>query len=125
MRLNEHIPTDFETEAIACVQAAQLRLDLGLGKVEIEGNALSVIKKVQSGKIYKSGISAYVLSTKMLSSGYEACVFKNTSRMANKVAHALAVEGLKRVEVTYPQNGFPQSAAMEAEEDYRRILLKE
>ncbi|MBA0648146.1 hypothetical protein Goklo_015920, partial [Gossypium klotzschianum] len=45
MRLNEHIPTDFETEAIACVQAAQLRLDLGLGKVEIEGNALSVIKK--------------------------------------------------------------------------------
>ncbi|MBA0681924.1 hypothetical protein Goari_023691 [Gossypium aridum] len=93
MRLNEHIPTDFETEAITCVQAAQL--------------------------------SAYVLSTKMLSSGYEACVFKNTSRMANKVAHALAVEGLKRVEVTYPQNGFPESAAMEAEEDYRRILLKE
>ncbi|MBA0710967.1 hypothetical protein Golax_010208 [Gossypium laxum] len=119
MRLNEHIPTDFETEAITCVQAAQLRLDLGLGKVEIEGNALSVIKKVQSGKIYKSGISAYVLSTKMLSSGYEACVFKN------KVAHAFAVEGLKRVEVTYPQNGFPQSAAMEAEEDNRRILLKE
>ncbi|MBA0761167.1 hypothetical protein Gotri_023850, partial [Gossypium trilobum] len=120
MRLNEHIPFGFAAEAIAYVQVVQLGLDLGLVKAEIEGNALSVIKNVQYGNTNKSGISAYVLSTKMLSSGYEACLFKHTSRMANKVAHALAVEGLKQVEVTYPQNGFPWSVAMEAEEDCRR-----
>ncbi|KAK5775016.1 hypothetical protein PVK06_042883 [Gossypium arboreum] len=44
MRLNEHIPTGFVAEAIACVQAVQLGVDLGIVKAEIEDNALSVIK---------------------------------------------------------------------------------
>ncbi|MBA0756530.1 hypothetical protein Gogos_021127 [Gossypium gossypioides] len=70
MHLNEHIPFGFATEAIAYVQVVQLGLDLGLVKAEIEDNALSVIKNVQYGNTNKSGISAYVLSTKMLSSGY-------------------------------------------------------
>ncbi|MBA0747625.1 hypothetical protein Gogos_004526, partial [Gossypium gossypioides] len=45
MHLNEHIPTSFAVEAIACVQAIQLGLDLGIVKAEIEGDALLVKKK--------------------------------------------------------------------------------
>ncbi|MBA0662526.1 hypothetical protein Goklo_006631, partial [Gossypium klotzschianum] len=102
------------------IVTVQFGLDLGIVKAEIEGDALSVIKKVQYGNIDKSKISAYVLSTKMLSFGYKAFLFKHTSRMDNKVAHALAVEGLKRAEVTHLQNGFPQLATIEAEEDCQR-----
>ncbi|MBA0568745.1 hypothetical protein Golob_006215, partial [Gossypium lobatum] len=40
--------------------------------------------------------------------------------MDNKVAHALVVEGLKRAKVTHLQNGFPQLATIEAEEDCQR-----
>ncbi|PPD74335.1 hypothetical protein GOBAR_DD28740 [Gossypium barbadense] len=45
MHLNEHIPTSFAVEEIACVQAIRLGLDLGIVKAEIEDDALLVVKK--------------------------------------------------------------------------------
>ncbi|MBA0803830.1 hypothetical protein Gohar_013999, partial [Gossypium harknessii] len=50
---------------------------------------------------------------------------KKTSRLTNKVAHVLAVDGLKTIGGTYLPNEFPRSAAMEAEEDCRWILPRE
>ncbi|MBA0582472.1 hypothetical protein Gorai_024618, partial [Gossypium raimondii] len=38
--LNKHIPTIFATKALACAQATQFRMDLGIEKVVIEGDLL-------------------------------------------------------------------------------------
>ncbi|MBA0580947.1 hypothetical protein Gorai_023144, partial [Gossypium raimondii] len=43
--INENLPLSFEIEVLACIQSSQLGLDLGFLKVEMEGDALSIIRK--------------------------------------------------------------------------------
>ncbi|MBA0769208.1 hypothetical protein Gotri_017962, partial [Gossypium trilobum] len=45
--LNERVPSIFAAETLACVQGLQLGLDLGVMIVEVEGDVLPVIKKLQ------------------------------------------------------------------------------
>lgn len=56
--INKNIHMAFAAEAIACVQAVTLGRDLVLTTVEIEGDALSVVKKGQSGGMDRSEIEA-------------------------------------------------------------------
>ncbi|MBA0696040.1 hypothetical protein Goari_002627, partial [Gossypium aridum] len=58
--LNENIPTAFVAKALACVQGLQLDLDLGLSVVEVERDALSIVKKLQRGEEDRSKICAYI-----------------------------------------------------------------
>lgn len=44
---NNNVPFLFAAEALAYAQGMQLRLDLSLKNVEIEGDSLTVIKKLQ------------------------------------------------------------------------------
>lgn len=59
--INNHIPTGFATDAIACLQAIQLRINLGFQDVVIEGDSLTVIKKQVANKNDGSCTSAYIL----------------------------------------------------------------
>lgn len=43
---NDNVPLLFAAEALACAQGMQLGLDLGLQNVEIEGDSVTVIKKL-------------------------------------------------------------------------------
>ncbi|KAK5813758.1 hypothetical protein PVK06_029209 [Gossypium arboreum] len=66
--INDHVPTFIvEARAIKCLQAVQIRLDLGLSKVVIEGDNLSVIKKLHAGVIGISVLSAYIIDAKKTS----------------------------------------------------------
>ncbi|MBA0573214.1 hypothetical protein Golob_000499, partial [Gossypium lobatum] len=47
-------------EALACSQAVQLGVNMGLATVVIEGDALTIIKKCQLKELYKSVIGAYI-----------------------------------------------------------------
>ncbi|MBA0697495.1 hypothetical protein Goari_021035, partial [Gossypium aridum] len=44
--LNKYIPTEFAVEALACLQAVWLGLDLELQEVIIQGDALTVVKRL-------------------------------------------------------------------------------
>ncbi|MBA0729128.1 hypothetical protein Golax_025802, partial [Gossypium laxum] len=99
--VNIRIPTPFAAEVLACLQPIQTRLELGFRQVVIEGDTLSVIKKVQSKEEDRSVISPYIDDIKFLNKRFGRCCFKKTSRNGNGVAHGVAKEGLKRNESTY------------------------
>ncbi|MBA0582211.1 hypothetical protein Gorai_024362, partial [Gossypium raimondii] len=46
--LNVNIPAMFAAEALTCVQMIQMGLDLGFTIMKVEGDALSVVKKLQT-----------------------------------------------------------------------------
>ncbi|MBA0851442.1 hypothetical protein Goshw_019876 [Gossypium schwendimanii] len=46
--MHENIPSIFAIEAMVCLQAIHLGLNLGLGMVEIEGDAHTMIRKLQA-----------------------------------------------------------------------------
>ncbi|MBA0787878.1 hypothetical protein Gotri_025997, partial [Gossypium trilobum] len=93
--LNENIPTAFVAEALACVQGLQLDLDLGLSIVEVEGDALSIVKKLQRGEEDRSKICAYIKDGQRLSKGFQTCKFKHDHQSMNEDVHFLVTEGLK------------------------------
>ncbi|MBA0754141.1 hypothetical protein Gogos_021720 [Gossypium gossypioides] len=95
MIINENIPSVFATEALACIQSLMLGLDLGLSKVEINGDALTVIRKLQGVSEDKNEIGAFIKDGKRLSRCFHTCQFQQVRRSVNGVAHLLATEGLK------------------------------
>lgn len=46
MILNDYVPTPFAGEAIACLEGVQMGLDLGFQRVILEGDSLTVVKKL-------------------------------------------------------------------------------
>ncbi|MBA0785178.1 hypothetical protein Gotri_028186, partial [Gossypium trilobum] len=97
----------FVAEALACVQGLQLGLDLDLEftAVEVEGEALLVVKKLQMGGEDKSEIYEYIKDGQCLSKGFQTCMFKYGHRSMNEVAHLLATKGLKNGEQRFMRNG--------------------
>ncbi|KAK5784274.1 hypothetical protein PVK06_038797 [Gossypium arboreum] len=91
--MNTNILFVFAAEAVACVQALNLGLQLGLREVETEGDSWSVVRKLQE---------------KM-----------NDRSEANKVAHLLASEGIKKGESTYLSSLVPSGVAEVVAEDRR------
>ncbi|MBA0761501.1 hypothetical protein Gotri_024140 [Gossypium trilobum] len=95
--MHENIPSIFAIEAMVCLQAIHLGLNLGLGMVEIEGDAHTMIRKLQAKEVF-------INDSKQLCSSFGSCVFRFTYRESNKAGHILATEGLKRRETTYLMN---------------------
>ncbi|KAK5812522.1 hypothetical protein PVK06_027954 [Gossypium arboreum] len=89
--------------------------------VVIEGHSLTVITKMQSTNEDNFEIRAYTSSAKIVSYGFEACLFKHVTRQANKGAHVLAQEGLRSEEVTYLQNRLPRAVEIVVDDECRRI----
>ncbi|MBA0650201.1 hypothetical protein Goklo_017650 [Gossypium klotzschianum] len=83
-----------KVEAVACAQAVEMGLEMDLSTVEVEGDALSVIKKSENNGVDKSKICAYIKDIQQLKKGFQICWFKHTPRMEDMVAHTLATEGL-------------------------------
>ncbi|MBA0869788.1 hypothetical protein Goshw_003271 [Gossypium schwendimanii] len=73
-----------------------LERNLGFQEVLIEGDALSLIKKIQACDIDDSLIRAYIHDAKHKPGGFDRCDFHHIQRDANRVTDILAKEGLKR-----------------------------
>ncbi|MBA0652527.1 hypothetical protein Goklo_019783, partial [Gossypium klotzschianum] len=67
--LNKTVPSIFAAETLACVQGLQLGLDLGVMIVEVEGDVLPVIKKLQKKGDDVSEICALIKDCQWLSLG--------------------------------------------------------
>ncbi|MBA0560965.1 hypothetical protein Golob_017832 [Gossypium lobatum] len=85
-------------KALACVQGLQLGVTMGFREVEVEGDARSVIKKIQSRWADKSKIQAYITDCQNLSDSFQTWVFLFGHRSKNEIAHLLATEGLRKEE---------------------------
>ncbi|MBA0865691.1 hypothetical protein Goshw_014517 [Gossypium schwendimanii] len=76
-------------------------VDLGLQRVEIEGDALTVIKKTDINKRDESVISTCIEDINKLKEAFHTYCFSYTARERNELAHILATEGLERKEQIY------------------------
>ncbi|MBA0611016.1 hypothetical protein Godav_011737 [Gossypium davidsonii] len=93
--MNKNLPNPFAAEALACLQAIEMGIDMNLRKVVVvEGDALTIVKKMH-----------------------------NLSRSANGLAHSIAKEGLKRGETTYLMERLQESVGASMEEDRRGLDL--
>lgn len=79
--LEKDIASLFAAKACAWSQAMRLGIQMGVGKIEIDGDALTIIKKCQSSNIDKSGIGAYIRDIKQLAISFQSIRFKYTSKV--------------------------------------------
>ncbi|KAA3483062.1 reverse transcriptase [Gossypium australe] len=117
--INKNIPSVFATNALACYQAIDLGFQLGLWEVEIEGDARTVIRKLQEKKEDRSKIAAYIKDSKEMVLQFRYCVFLFQNREANEVAHKIASKGLKRKGNNYLSQRVPTGAESAVMEDRR------
>ncbi|KAK8713760.1 hypothetical protein V6N13_148970 [Hibiscus sabdariffa] len=95
------IGDEFIAEVVACDKAVTFALELGFRSVQIEGDSLSVIKKLSSAMTDKSVISPILVDIKALSKAFDIITFSFLSREGNAVAHELARAGLQYSEPRY------------------------
>ncbi|KAL4385050.1 hypothetical protein GQ457_15G008960 [Hibiscus cannabinus] len=91
----------FIAEAVACDKVVTFALELGFRSVQIEGDSLSVIKKLCSAMADKSIISPILVDIKDSSKAFDIITFSFVSREGNAVAHELAKAGLQYSEPRY------------------------
>ncbi|MBA0833693.1 hypothetical protein Goarm_006117, partial [Gossypium armourianum] len=104
-------------EAVACTVAIKLCLDLGLRRLEVERDSLTVIKKMKSSEDDRSKILAYIEDMKKISRDFQVYTFMRIQRSANGVAHQLASEGLKLKLEFLELNGVPEFPEELVEQD--------
>ncbi|OMO82140.1 hypothetical protein COLO4_23207 [Corchorus olitorius] len=83
----------FSAECLAAIKAVNWAKDMGFRQVEIEGDALSIIRKVNAVVPDFSPIGPYIADLKFLSSLFISCIFLHVRRDGNAVAHALTSLG--------------------------------
>lgn len=106
---------------MAYFQAMEVGLQLGLSKVQIKGDSLIVIRKLQGNRVDRLVIGGYVYNTKNLCTAFQICNFNHVRKQENPEAHILAIEGLKREEDTYLLHDVPSYAKWIIDEDRRHL----
>ncbi|KAK8614345.1 hypothetical protein V6N13_122705 [Hibiscus sabdariffa] len=79
-------------EDLACKQAVLFARDLGFSSVIIEGDSLTVIKKLNASSFDRSIISPIVYDIKDVVRSFDSISFRFVRRDANNAAHVLAYE---------------------------------
>ncbi|KAH1122436.1 hypothetical protein J1N35_005596 [Gossypium stocksii] len=102
----------------------QLGRDLGIIMAVVEGDARTMVRKLQLNLDDGSEILAYIKDAKRLSNGFRRCLFRHAIRSANGVAHSLAKEGTRRNEPTYLLEDVPPHlfVVMELDQRWRDLL---
>ncbi|TYH08087.1 hypothetical protein ES288_A08G287600v1 [Gossypium darwinii] len=96
--LNQHtrrsnIPDLVMAEARACLQAITMAEEMGFQDICVEGDALTIICKVNSLEENKSNISNMIKEIKGRTPKFRRLSFKYVPREANKTAHGMVIEG--------------------------------
>ncbi|MBA0791596.1 hypothetical protein Gohar_016167 [Gossypium harknessii] len=89
----ENISDPVMAEARACLQAVTLAEDMGFQDVCIEGDALTIIRKLRSADEDRSCISSLIKEIKGRGCRFRRLSFKHIPREANKAAHTMAKDG--------------------------------
>ncbi|KAG8472055.1 hypothetical protein CXB51_036938 [Gossypium anomalum] len=91
----ENIADPTTAEARACLQEVTMTEKMGFQDVDVEGDALTIIRKITLESEDRSFIRGYIQEIKRKSTRFRSIKFNHIQREANKVAHGLAKEGWK------------------------------
>lgn len=81
--LHDWIASPFAAEVMACSHAVRLGVEMGIKELEMEGNALTVIKKCKSHGEDKSKIGAFVRDIHHNKCLFRKFYFQHAHRKAN------------------------------------------
>ncbi|MBA0879974.1 hypothetical protein Goshw_003809 [Gossypium schwendimanii] len=107
LEIHNGVSTVFSFEALTCQRAVQMGLEMGWSEVTVEGDSLAIIKKCQTHNPNKSQIGAHIQDIQQLKDSFQSIVFKHTPRLANGLAHILAIETQKKSKTDYLVGGAP------------------
>ncbi|XVE91992.1 hypothetical protein REPUB_Repub01dG0058700 [Reevesia pubescens] len=79
---------------MAALKALEFALELGFMRIILEGDSLTVIKKLQNKSVDLSLIGVLIEDAKALISIFTICLFSHARKYCNTVAHTLAKNGL-------------------------------
>ncbi|KAK5818355.1 hypothetical protein PVK06_023290 [Gossypium arboreum] len=89
----ENISDPFMAEARACLQAIIMAEEMGFQDICVEGDALTIIRKLNFAEEDRSSISSLIKEIKGRVFNFRSLNFKHVPREANTAAHAMAKEG--------------------------------
>lgn len=113
----QQVTSVFVAEALACRKATKIGMDMKWGKIIIEGDSLSIIKKSKSGIQDKSRVCAYITDIHKMPSVIKECRFEHVSRAVNILAHMVAKETMKAKVPVYLVGGVPEYVEDQEERD--------
>ncbi|KAA3458643.1 reverse transcriptase [Gossypium australe] len=116
-KIHRGVDSAFAAEALACRRATQIALEMESTNMIIEGDSLSTIKKCMKNSLDKSQIGPLIHDVHQMKSRRNNLKFKFIPRSANKLAHLLATETLKRKEEMYLLNRAPWYAESQARDE--------
>ncbi|KAL4379420.1 hypothetical protein GQ457_02G006440 [Hibiscus cannabinus] len=119
---HSNVSDAFVAEALACLQAVHFAKDMGFLNVTIEGDSLSVCKKLNSSSQDRSLIAPIISDIKELAVGFWNISFACVRREANRTAHSLAREYRAASTPYYWIEEVPPGTAAAAELDKRHLL---
>ena len=82
----------FTVEAVAAVQALDFALNMGFKEIEVEADALVILKKLQTMEIDLSPIGTIVDEARSKGAKFTTCIFMHS--IGNVEAHTLAKHDL-------------------------------
>ncbi|KAH1107256.1 hypothetical protein J1N35_011024 [Gossypium stocksii] len=95
-------------EARACLQAVTMAEEMGFRDICVEGDALSIIRKLNSKEEDKSNVSSLIQDINGRRSRFRSLRFQYVPRKANSAAHEMAKEGCQYVIPRYRIEEVPQ-----------------
>ncbi|MBA0759710.1 hypothetical protein Gotri_022551 [Gossypium trilobum] len=119
-KLHENVGSAFAAESLACLCAIQTGIEMGLSETIIEGDALSIVKKCQNHVMDKSEIAAYIRNIHLTAEHFRWIHFRHIKKEANRLAHTIATESLRREEQEYLNGMVPGFALQRMEEEWLR-----
>ncbi|XP_017620800.1 uncharacterized protein LOC108465011 [Gossypium arboreum] len=116
--IHQQVASAFAAEALVCYKATQIGTDMQWPKIIIEGDSLSIIKKCKVKSPDKSLVGAYIHDIQQLLLKSRNCRFEYIPRIANSLAHILAIETLKKE--FYLVGNVPEYVEKQTERDRMR-----
>ncbi|KAK8475971.1 hypothetical protein V6N12_033733 [Hibiscus sabdariffa] len=89
-RFSPYVASAFMAEAYVALHAIDLLADLGFDSAVIEGDSLTIIKKLQASSSDLSELSAIIFEVQAKAKTLRKCFFNFTPRASNQVAHIIA-----------------------------------
>ncbi|GMI68159.1 hypothetical protein HRI_000485200 [Hibiscus trionum] len=101
--------------------AVELVKVLGFSRVLVEGDSLTIIKKLNSFSEDLSSIRPLILDIKEAAKGLQEVHFRFVHREANNVVHTLAREGRLHAWLMYWIEEAPLNTTLAAEKDRQQL----
>ncbi|XP_040932148.1 uncharacterized protein [Gossypium hirsutum] len=117
--LIEDVANAFIAEARACERSLLFVQQMGFQCLIVEGDSLTVIKKLQARVDNKSILRPIIHHIRELEHYFEKVVYLFVSRAVNEAAHTLAVEGRRSQRFGFWVDGVPASVKRVLERDWR------